>query len=668
MSRYIPQPAYADMMPVDISFVFADEKPAGKRGFVHSEGENFYFEDGTLVRFWGVNLNGAACFPEKDYAPKVARRLAQAGCNIVRLHQLDTDWGVPNIFTFTQGRRVDSTRQLDPQSMDRLDYLIYCLKQEGIYCYLDMLTYRRFKEKDGVHDLELLDYGAKPWCIVDPWLIQLQMEYCTQMWTHFNPYTGLAYKDDPVFVMVEMSNECDLFITRKNAPCPYYINQFRTMFRDWLQEHGIDYDWENCDLYAPDKPLIDFKLWVTDRYYKQMYTHMRDTLGLKIPITGTNWTYTSACVKLQEMMDYTDSHTYFKIWNWTSTDRTIAHRSITSVPSVFPELGKMKIAGKPFFISEWDMPWPNSFRAESPLYFAAVAALQNWSGATVHTYAYTSRMENIHVLGRELTTGAAGYTYREGAFSTWNDPAKFGLFYHAALITRRGDVSPAKEKVAVKAVDLSKTITTAFQGLLEQHQAATSFGDELPEGYETLVDESKQYEVPDRWVSDNGQLWRDLKTRIGAVDTPMTKAVYGFIGKHHTNLANNKPHFRPICLEGLTIEAKTDFGTIALSSLTDESICDSKNILISAIGRARNTNAEFDGTKMVNLGEAPILAEVVEAELRLRTSRGMRLKLWAINPEGYYAGKIPVSYEDGELVFRIGDEMNPACYYLLVED
>ena len=36
MSRYIPMPAYPDMMPVDISFVFADEKPAGKHGFIRT--------------------------------------------------------------------------------------------------------------------------------------------------------------------------------------------------------------------------------------------------------------------------------------------------------------------------------------------------------------------------------------------------------------------------------------------------------------------------------------------------------------------------------------------------------------------------------------------------------------------------------------------------------
>ena len=141
---------HPDKMPVDISFVFEKEKPAGKHGFVYADGDDLRFADGTLAKFWGVNFNGGACFPDKDYAPKVAQRLAQAGCNIVRFHQLDAEWDTPNIFSFSKGKRVTTTRVLDPKSMDHLDYLIACLKEEGIYIYLDMLTSRKFKEADGL--------------------------------------------------------------------------------------------------------------------------------------------------------------------------------------------------------------------------------------------------------------------------------------------------------------------------------------------------------------------------------------------------------------------------------------------------------------------------------------------------------------------------------------
>ena len=148
----------------------------------------------------------------------------------------------------------------------------------------------------------------------------------------------------------------------------------------------------------------------------------------------------------------------------------------------------MNLVGKPFFVSEWDMPWPNSYRAEGPIYYAAVGALQNWAGFAIHTYSYGTRLDKMEVLGREQSTPVAGIPYREGIFSTWNDPAKFGLFYHAALMLRRSDVSPADKKVGVYAPNVAGSPNTAYQGLLEQHQAATVFEDKIPEGFDAVVD------------------------------------------------------------------------------------------------------------------------------------------------------------------------------------
>lgn len=113
-------------------------------------GDHFAFADGTPARFWGTNFNGGSCFPEHDYAEKMARRLAKMGINLVRFHQLDAEWNTPNIFQFTKGAWLENTQSLDPESMDRLDYFVFCLKREGIYLYMDLLTYRRFRTGDGV--------------------------------------------------------------------------------------------------------------------------------------------------------------------------------------------------------------------------------------------------------------------------------------------------------------------------------------------------------------------------------------------------------------------------------------------------------------------------------------------------------------------------------------
>ena len=150
MSRYIPTPSYYDTMPIDISFVFQNEKPAGKHGFIRCDGDDFRFEDGTVGKFWGVIFNGGANFPSHDYSEKVAKRLSMAGCNIVRLHQLDAQWGLPNIYQLYAGPKLNTTRVFCPESLDRLDYLIHCLKKEGIYVAVDMLTFRNFKSGDGV--------------------------------------------------------------------------------------------------------------------------------------------------------------------------------------------------------------------------------------------------------------------------------------------------------------------------------------------------------------------------------------------------------------------------------------------------------------------------------------------------------------------------------------
>ena len=91
MSKFIPYPFFHDDVPVDISFLFEDEKPAGKHGFLKVSGKDLAFEDGTTVKFWGTNFNGWGCFPEHDYAKKLARRLAKIGINLVRFHQLDSE-------------------------------------------------------------------------------------------------------------------------------------------------------------------------------------------------------------------------------------------------------------------------------------------------------------------------------------------------------------------------------------------------------------------------------------------------------------------------------------------------------------------------------------------------------------------------------------------------
>jgi len=415
-------------------------------------------------------------------------------------------------------------------------------------------------------------------------------------------------------------------------------------------------------MFANDEVQTDFKVEHTKAFLKEMYDHMR-AIGVKIPITGTNWAKPGHGLARAHMeMDYTDSHMYTYDWNWGVNERCCKNMHVDHYDNIFCFEARTTLAGKPFYLSEWDMPWPNSFRAEGAIHYAATAALQGWGGACIHTYAYSAHLEDMKILGRELSSPVKGIPYREGIFSTWNDPAKFGLFYHAALITRRGDVSKSDKKVAIIPHDPYTNSSVALRSLRGKSQGRMHYGEGLPEGYDmsVLTNEAVPDPNPNMVVSDNGQLWWDKDKTLWGVDTERTKAFYGMIGN------GSRPKH---VMNGLEIQCATDFGVIALSSLTDDPIETSDNILLSTIGRARNTDAQFDGEKMIDIGKPPILAEVIDVKIRLKNIHGTRMKVWAVNAEGFYALQKAVTYDDeGYLNFHLGSGSINACYYLIVKE
>ena len=659
-----------DDVPIDLSYIFADEKPAGKHGFLTVKDGKFAFEDGTPARFWGTNFNSGANFPSHEYSEIVAKRLAKTGLNIVRFHQLDGDWSTPNLFQFTKGKLLKNTRSLDPESMDRLDYLIFALKKNGIYVYFDMLTYRRFREGDGVENTKRLADSARPQSNFDEHLIELQKEFCEQIWTHVNPYTQLAYKDDPVIVMSEIANENEIF-----AHCEQLVEPYRTRLEEkyqaWRKENGyppaetpVDFT-DNSTL-----AMFNFKLMIQKSYFDDMQAFMR-SIGVKIPITGTNWNSGGGGTLLSQAdMTYMDSHTYHYGWKWTPHEKGIMNSSFLSYRSTWIDgFPFMRAADRPFFISEWDDPWPNEYRAEGPLHLASQCALQGWAGAAIHTYRYDCR-PNIDMLAAPVTGEAlSGVPYRSGIFDAFNDPARYGLFYHAALLLRRGDVkesdvmtvipyngpTKANENPANKNSTVN-SIPPAFECAAQLSKTAVAIPTtKIPEGANVVDPNTSRLPKDARIIeSDTGELCRDLDKRLFIIDSPRTKAVSGFL-----NAAGE------IQLKGLKIKCHNEYAVIALSSLTDAPITESENILLTVVGHADNTGAVYNDNHTIQYdkGHGPIEAEVIAADFELDTTVNA-FRVDAINSFGMQVGQTPAEVADGKLRFSTGGDF-PSVYYLI---
>ena len=144
--------------PVDLSFLNAAEKPAGKRGFVKAVGEQLMFADNTPVRFWGTNLSAYSLFKTPDEEiTKQAKRLSALGFNLVRLHHHDSPWVSPNVFG--DGTLIRDTQQLNAESLRKIDLWVKSLKDEGIYVWLDMHVQRALTANDNIYAFDELAKG-----------------------------------------------------------------------------------------------------------------------------------------------------------------------------------------------------------------------------------------------------------------------------------------------------------------------------------------------------------------------------------------------------------------------------------------------------------------------------------------------------------------------------
>jgi len=82
------------------------------------------------------------------------------------------------------------------------DYLLFKLKERNIKIFLTPINFYG-GSPSGFHN----KYGGKKGCLTDTASFPAQENYLAQFVSHVNPYTGIAYKDDPDIIAFEICNE-----------------------------------------------------------------------------------------------------------------------------------------------------------------------------------------------------------------------------------------------------------------------------------------------------------------------------------------------------------------------------------------------------------------------------------------------------------------------------
>lgn len=213
-------------------------RPAGTFGPLQVGSDGHLYAGGQRLRFFGVNLCFGACFPRKEDAEKIAGRMAKFGINIVRFHHMDMQ-------TFPNGIRARDkahTRDLDPEALDRLDYLIAQCKRHGIYVNVNLLVSRPFNAADGLpEDIEQLDWKVRHTVGFSYAPIgKLQKEYARNLLTHRNPYTGMTYAEDPAVAFIEINNENGLIQAWLGGEIDQwpsvFLSDLQQQWNEWLQK------------------------------------------------------------------------------------------------------------------------------------------------------------------------------------------------------------------------------------------------------------------------------------------------------------------------------------------------------------------------------------------------------------------------------------------------
>lgn len=706
--------------PADVRFLL--DAPAGKHGFIGVSGGHLATADGKRFRFWGVNLagwtTGSALLPPHHDAEVYASTLARLGINCVRFQFLDLPdkvvrrpgvavrQGAPPAGSqrsravggepqrplgLIDGSR-DDTRSLDPGQLDRLDYLVYQLKLNGIYVDFNLNVGRVYKSGDGVKDFSLIGV-AKAITYFDPRLVELQKEYARQLLTHYNPYTKTSYNDEPAIAIVEIVNENSVLefwqrdwfrgnLTPAERPryqldlTPYYKKMLTTQYNAWLAKTYPAATLARIRSAAhvtagEDVPILQrqqfdtapsvrfdaeaaFYTHVETSFMKEMRDFIRKDLHVKSLLIGTaDHTYFIAgmpLVRTTSRLDIVDAHIYW----WPPSQ--MSHRGqepMVNNPlrSIEVRLTRSTMANKPFTVSEVNEPFPSDYESEMIPLLASYGAFQDWDGIFIYAFEPKLSGQWQPVIGDH--------------FDISEDPVKIAQMPVGALLFLRHDVAAARQTIertySTAQIDESLRLPPSAEpywtpgfplSLPLEHGSRIRCLDCTPT--------AKFTDTPTNpIVSDTHQLSWLLSNKTGdgvvTVDTDRSTALVGFVKENNAQTSH------------LSADVENAFCAITLSALDDQPLSRSGTMLLTATGRTENTGMVWDArhANVTNWGTAPTRIEVIKGWLLLKNIEGaIAVQVTPLDGAGQ-----PLPVLQGRLLAEGGWEIEigqvPATSYLI---
>ena len=635
------------------------EKPSGKHGYLNrTEGEDMYFEDGTKARFWGVNITAGVYNMPYETAEECAKRIAQSGFNLARIFvDVSEAWGPKAI-----GGRV---RSKDAQ--DKLFYLISQLKKNGIYVDMNLMgSAARSSDLAETYDIENLNsslYGKDSY--LSETLKNAQKQNLEDIMEQYNPYTGMALKDDPTIVMVEIKNECSIAGIGSLSDNKY-VKDAQKRYNDWLREkygntENLRAAWYADSAHEPNhQPLDDdenledgtvkifdgqttlgrrrihrqvdefkFRLMLFDEYYDDVIPYLRDDVGVKCLITSVTGGSEAAMDLLtfygNRDKDYSDFHMYTALSSANvyadGVTRDKPAKSIletggyTLTPvGLISDISRMYVYGLPHTISEWNDVAPNKYRAETLLMMGAYTSLHG-SNPIMFDWKDSANDDTV-------TTD----TLNKETFGCANTPEYMAALPAISRAVLRGDIAEADSFFPNFRYQDDEIYSTSNQYLKrsENYSSYLGFigktGMIFEDAYSEDVCDDKvlqlaydAYNGDKNFVSVTGQISMDYTNKMFRLNTPKTQAISGFTSG------------KTVELDDVKFELDNYYATAYLNSVDDKPLNESNKMLLTLAGDTRNTDQVMsdDESTIISKGKGPVLVEPVTGTVTIKSSKAV---------------------------------------------
>jgi len=393
---------------------------------------------------------------------------------------------------------------------------------------------------------------------------------------------------------------------------------------------------------------------------------LHEELGVRVPIWQTQAQFGGWGGQLREMnSDALDIHIYWKHPEFPQTawDINLWHvgnQSLALAPESDPlaAYSFARATGKPFVVTEWNSGQPSDFGSEALLLAASHAAHQGWAGVWMFDY---------HSNGEWDRTGVGNF------FSIDSNTAKMATAPLAALLFRRGDVSPSDTLTylalppdAAWGEVASQPFGPTTQPFVQTWTNAGAARDTALSNRVQTVGARALFPTPSRaslessetHLSDTGEITRD--SRGWTLDAPRAKAFAGLIAGRRFLLGDLELRFP---------ESSIPFASGGLVSLDNTPVASSKHLLLTLIGRAERPDMGWNAARDsvgANWGTGPTYISSPSGAFRLWT-RARNARVWALDERGARRFPVPSTLRGGKLEFAPSNLWR-TCWYEVVLD